>query len=131
VRCTMAMIVRVRGVEVVCETLDELDQIIDRYGEGAAPGAVPAHQVVTAPTNGASRSAAALDNGLLQAFVQNLPGSSRRWSRACSRCEGRIPGALRLWRYGSTSRRKPSKRRAREANAAGSSPRAVSRPRRH
>ena len=26
------MIVRVRGVEVVCETLEELDQIIERYG---------------------------------------------------------------------------------------------------
>lgn len=28
----MSYIVRIRGVEVVCESLDDVDQIIDRYG---------------------------------------------------------------------------------------------------
>lgn len=35
----MAYIVRIRGVEVVCETLDQLDEIVERYGGEGAPAA--------------------------------------------------------------------------------------------
>jgi len=119
VRCTMAMIVRVRGVEVVCEILDELDQIIDRYGEG------PRRRGAGAPSrHGAD------ERGIEKRPPRSIMACSRRssepcrvsrrWSRAMLKVEGREsrePSAL--GDTGFTSRRKPSKRRAREANAAG------------
>jgi hypothetical protein len=95
------MIVRVRGVEVVCETMEELDQIIERYGDaGASPigTLLGPSQPAASSLNGAARKAAALDNGLLQAFVNSPAGVQSKIVEGLLGIRGKaIPFALRAW----------------------------------
>jgi hypothetical protein len=93
----MAITVRVRGIEVVCETLDDLDKIIERYGDTSAPPAGSA-QAALAGSHGVARKAAALDNGLLQAFAQAPGGVQSKIVEGMLGVRGKaIRSALRIW----------------------------------
>lgn len=59
------MIVRIRGVEIVCESLEELDRLLERYGEAGAITAGP-----QLPSPGRSGGAPpSVDMTLLRALI--------------------------------------------------------------
>ena len=87
----MAYIVRVRGVEIVCESLDDVDTIVDRYGgESAAPAKRPAS---TAPSGPAGDTALLLE--LVQASTTGL--SSQKIGHMIGARGKGMPNALKRW----------------------------------
>lgn len=86
------MIVRVRGVEIVCESLEELDQIIQRYG---VEGAVRDGTGSIAVPSGGTAGAGGIDVKLLRQFVQNPAGIPSPTVAGMLKATGKgIPGAL-------------------------------------
>jgi hypothetical protein len=66
----MAYTVRVRGVEIMCDTLDDLDAIVDRYG---STDEAPTSRLATGTKNGSASSASGGkggDNTLLKTLVE-------------------------------------------------------------
>ncbi len=84
------MIVRVRGVEVVCETLDELEQIIQRFGGEIATPTVQPMARTHSPHDHDAR--------LLRAFVRSPSGLPSTTVQGMLGVKGKaIPYALREW----------------------------------
>lgn len=85
------MLVRVRGIEIVCDNLDELDAILDRYGDGAA---VRSGGGAT-PTQGGGKS---VDERLLRAFMGSPSGVPSPTITGLLKVNGKaIPAALAAW----------------------------------
>lgn len=86
------MVVRVRGIEIVCDSLDELDAIIDRYGDGAAvrgPGSLS--------SNGGGGTTN-VDGALLRAFLSNPSGVGSPTIQGMLKVQGKaISAALKAW----------------------------------
>ncbi|HLY38565.1 MAG TPA: hypothetical protein VKU61_11050 [Candidatus Binatia bacterium] len=92
------MIVRVRGIEIVCESLEELDQLMERYGEAAATNGAASMSVGGSLSTHAGKKAVALDNGLLQAFAQSPTGVQSKIVEGMLGIRGKaIRAALRAW----------------------------------
>lgn len=88
------MKVRVRGVEIECESLDELDAIIDRYGEGAPVRGANGLAGLSVPTVGATN----VDQALLRAFLNAPSGLPSQAVQGMLHVKGKaIPGALKAW----------------------------------
>ncbi len=90
------MIVRIRGIEVVCESLEELDRLIERYGD--AEGVVVRSGATIQGAGGNPTTGAGIDLQLLRAFI-NAPGgvlSGTVTGMLNARGKG-IPGALKAW----------------------------------
>ncbi len=68
----MAYTVRVRGVEIICDTLDDLDAIVERYGsEGEAPSVHAAAAAASRNgSSGAALSGRSADVALLQTLLE-------------------------------------------------------------
>jgi hypothetical protein len=92
----MAYTVRVRGVEIVCETLEDIDQLIERYGGTAGMSAQPFH---APPQLGGPAGVAAADATLLQALVSaGQQGVSSESIGHMLGTKGKgIPPALQRW----------------------------------
>lgn len=81
------------GVEVVCDTLDELDRLIERYGTDGADGA-GGSSMVRLPDQRDNRREAKL----LRAFVKNPGGLESSTVQGILGVQGKaIRGALRDW----------------------------------
>lgn len=89
----MAIVVRIRGVEVVCESLDDLDSILERYGS-SPDGAI----VSPASRNGSGRGTGA-DTALLRALVEaGSTGISSQMIGDMLGTRGKgVPPALQKW----------------------------------
>jgi hypothetical protein len=121
----MGYIVRVRGIEIECDTLDDLDAIVERYGASGSTERTPSRdENAGARENGgpAITGLSRTDTALLKQLVQNagagvpssviggmlsaerkgIPGALARWAERVGlpndACVTARPGGQRGWR---------------------------------
>ena len=89
----MAYVARIRGVELICETLDDFDAVVERYGSEAAPHAGEHH------VKGKGHHGGSSDTALLRALVQeDQSGVSSQKIGGMLGTRGKgVPPALRRW----------------------------------
>jgi len=93
----MPYIVRVRGVEIVCESLDELDELVERYGSDSAEGGGASSRLRR--SSGGPPGASASDVALLRAMAEGgAQGVSSEQIGHMLGTQGKgIPPALSRW----------------------------------
>ena len=92
----MTFTVRVRGIEIICESLDDVDAILDRYGSNEGTEVKP----FIGSTNGAgARGGRCGDMALLRQFIE--AGSTGVTSTVIGQMLGTagkgVPPALQRW----------------------------------
>lgn len=92
--------VRVRGVEIECDSLDDVDDLVERYGNASESVPLPRGAAPATPRNSGSNSTGGTtDTALLKALVQSGPSgvtSSLIGGMLNAQRKG-IPSALTAW----------------------------------
>ena len=93
----MSYAVRVRGVEIICESLEDVDRLIERYG--GAPGSPSSPDLASTMARGGPSGVAAHDLAVLHALIN--AGTQGVTSESIGHMLGTkgkgIPPALRRW----------------------------------